>query len=203
VPNSAAKTPYRPFKQYEKLYKAFAEIKTCDELLRFIKHFGSLDYASADWGDDVAACLRAARYFRELLLAKQMGPRRIASVFKSQKMAESKASWGDFSNRIETMASARLPDHVQESLTPVSIGELFLWADPNKGVRISIEPRTLMSALWWQLGQELLGNVIFRECRECGALFESGAGSSRRADATFCCSEHSVRFHSLKRSRGG
>ena len=85
----------------------------------------------------------------------------------------------------------------------IQIGEIDLVADANKGLRLRLKTDSLKSALWWQLGQKLSGNAIIRECRQCDKLFEVGRNTGRRSDATFCCNEHSVRFHSLRRSRGG
>jgi len=41
------------------------------------------------------------------------------------------------------------------------------------------------------------------ECAHCGNFFKAGAGTGRRIDASFCCDEHRVRYHSLKRSEAG
>jgi hypothetical protein len=84
----------------------------------------------------------------------------------------------------------------------IPIGEIELIPDIDKGVgvRLKLSTDSLLSALWWQLAQKLSGNSMFRQCRHCGTLFEVGLGTNRRADATFCCNQHSVRFHSLRRS---
>jgi hypothetical protein len=80
------------------------------------------------------------------------------------------------------------------------IAEIDLIADSDKGVRLRLKTDSLISALWWQLAQKLSGSSMVRQCRHCGTLFEVGLGTKRRADATFCCKQHSMRFHSLKRS---
>jgi len=82
----------------------------------------------------------------------------------------------------------------------VPIAEVDLIADAANGVRLRLKTESLISALWWQLAQKLSGGSMVRQCRHCGTLFEVGLGTKRRADATFCCNQHSVRFHSLSRS---
>ena len=84
---------------------------------------------------------------------------------------------------------------------PFFIGEMHLEPDPAEGVRLKIGG-SLYDGLWMQLARKLSSKTVIRTCRYCGSTFEAGAGSKRRADATFCCSEHSVRFHSLNRLKG-
>ncbi len=177
VPKSEDKIPCRPLDRFDTLCDVFAKVKTPDELLEFVTHFGTLMRTSRYWGDLVSDCLSTAQYFRGLLLSKQKGPRKLLSFFKS---------------------------HMQHSYHATShIGSVSLVENSESGVRLSFTADTLLDALWLQLGQKLSGHRIIRECRHCGSLFEAGADTGLRADATFCCREHSVRFHSLKRSRGG
>jgi hypothetical protein len=65
-------------------------------------------------------------------------------------------------------------------------------------------PGNLIQGLKFQLAQSLFGSTIIRACRWCGGLFEAGAGAKVkvRKDSTFCCREHSVLYHSHKRSKG-
>jgi len=69
------------------------------------------------------------------------------------------------------------------------------------GIRLEFRPSTLIDALWLQLGQELSGGTEILRCMHCHQMFRAGPGSGRRADATFCCDEHRIRFNSLARSR--
>jgi hypothetical protein len=84
----------------------------------------------------------------------------------------------------------------------IEIGQVYVESDPEEGLRLKITPKTLMQGLWVQLARKLSSKTIIRTCRYCGSTFEAGAGSKRRADATFCSREHSIRFHSLNRSKG-
>jgi len=69
------------------------------------------------------------------------------------------------------------------------------------GIRLEFRPSTLIDALWLQLGQELSGGTKILRCIHCHQMFRAGPGTGRRADATFCCDEHRIRFNSLERSR--
>jgi hypothetical protein len=165
-----------PLRPYDKLCNVFANIKTSDDLLKFVKRFGPLaESDDPSLGDHISDCLGVAKLFRELLLYKQKGPTKLLSFFRSR-----------------------------TNIYGISdIGKVGLVEDSDRGVRLRITADSLLDALWLQLGQELSGHRIIRECRHCGTLFEAGPDTGRRSDATFCCGEHSVRFHSLKRSRGG
>jgi hypothetical protein len=191
VPNSDERIPYRPLDRYDMLCNVFAGIKTPNDLLKFVELYGPLTTTSTQWGDSVPELLRHVQYFRGLLHYKQLGSRKLGSFFVSMKRA------GLLSAGVTVSRDADLREFSQ------LIGTIDLVADKAKGVRLRISTDFLIAALWWQLGQKLSGNSIVRECRHCGTLFEAGPGTNRRGDATFCCNEHSVRFHSLKRSTGG
>jgi hypothetical protein len=192
VPNSDERAPYRPLERYDALCNVFAAVRTSSELLRFIELFGPLQRTSVGWGDQIPQTLKSAQYFRELLLSTRGGPRKIASAFQHQQWRGLAASYAEVGETLN-------PNTDVGNLNRL-IGSVDLVADRAKGVRIRITTDVFLAALWWQLGQKLSGNTVIRECRHCGALFEAGLGG-RRADATFCCSEHSVRFHSLRRSK--
>src|SRR5262249_35479431 len=64
-------------------------------------------------------------------------------------------------------------------------------------------PSSLLDALWLQVVQELAGGATVRQCRHCGRWFETGAGTGRRLDATFCSDQHRIDYNSLRRSRRG
>jgi hypothetical protein len=108
----------------------------------------------------------------------------------------------DRSNRIDPKQKPVYINQVMAADLPLLMGEVHLEPDPEEGVRLKIRPNSLMQGLWVQLARKLSSKTILRTCRYCGSAFEAGAGSKRRADATFCSSEHSIRFHSLKRFRG-
>jgi hypothetical protein len=77
-----------------------------------------------------------------------------------------------------------------------------IWDPAAKALKWHFQPNTLLDALWLQFGQEVTRGAKIRACQHCGAWFEAGAGTGRRADAKFCSDEHRVNFNSLKRSKG-
>jgi hypothetical protein len=186
---------YKPFQKYDTLYSAFGQLKTADDLLKFINRFGPL--GSTD-NLNIEDLLRDAKAFRELLIAKEKSNKRVCSVFKSQR-ALVEVAWY---KKHHPSVSIDLNKMVEADFTQ-TIGTISLVSDPKEGVRLSIEPYSLIHGLWVQLARKLSGQTIIRTCRHCGSIFEAGRGSTRRSDATFCCTKHSVRYHSLKRSRGG
>lgn len=89
------------------------------------------------------------------------------------------------------------------AMSPTStLHAAVLWDPAIKAIRWSLRPNTLLDALWLQFGQELSRGAKIRACQHCGAFFEAGVGTGRRADAKFCSDEHRVAFNSLKRSKG-
>jgi hypothetical protein len=193
VASSDRTETYRPFDHFDSLYKEFAKVKTADDLLGFVKRFGLLeegpeydaDFYQGDEGEPVLGgvseyegnsvpkYLTQARLFREFLLRKESGPKAVAAFFRSQN------------------GGMAIP--------------LTLVADPSTGVEFAVTPRDLIHGLKFQLAQSLIGSTIIRACRWCGGLFEAGAAAKVRKkvrkDATFCCREHSVLYHSHKRSK--
>ena len=193
VASSDRTDAYRPFDHFDSLYKEFAKVKTADDLLGFVKRFGLLEHGpdyDGGWypsddeivfgglnvyeGNSVPKYLTQARLFREILLRKENGPKSVAAFFRSHK--------------------------------EFGIGSgLTLVANPSTGVEFAVTPTgNLIQGLKFQLAQSLFGSTIIRACRWCGGFFEAGAGAKVkvRKDSTFCCREHSVLYHSHKRSKG-
>jgi hypothetical protein len=86
----------------------------------------------------------------------------------------------------------------------VHLSRLDAWlvGNPNnRALRLRVSPRSLLDALWLQLGQKLSDGGVIRQCEQCGGWFEAGPGSGRRSDAKFCSDEHRVIFNSRRRSR--
>jgi hypothetical protein len=135
-----------------------------------------------------------ARHFYDLLSCKEKGPKKLASVFNSQVR--------------ESLVRAYGRDGGQPLLADYDFGVLNQWigqaelaADPARGVHLKIAANNLIGALWWQLGQKLAGSTNIQTCRHCSALFETGPGTGRHLDATFCCDEHKVKYFSLARTK--
>jgi hypothetical protein len=196
---------YRPFAQYDMLWSAFAEVKSTDDLVRFLQKFGPLE---VEWflrpveSQDIERALTWAGEFRALLRAKAGGSRKVAKTFRSQRLADLQARLKYTGDLNQTRSHVKGAESFPRGL-PLSVGYIILEEDPVSGIKIVVRPESLISGLWVQLARKLAGPAVTRNCRFCGSLFEAGPGTSRRSDATFCSSDHSVRFYSLQRSRGG
>jgi hypothetical protein len=81
-----------------------------------------------------------------------------------------------------------------------SIDARVIWDPATKGPKWELRPKTLLDALWLQVGQRLTASA-FRQCEHCCEWFEAGRGKGRRAGSKFCSEEHKIAYHSLKRSR--
>jgi len=194
LPNSPERVPYRPLEAQGSLFTVFARVKTPDDLLKFVNLYGPVSEPESRIGDPIDRCLDSARHFRELLSWKSRGPKKVATVFEAQLLAR----WLAFYQRTARNAVHKPPS---KGLS-LSVGSIQLIPDPARGVRLSLTTEDLLGVMLWQLALKLSGTTSFRECRQCGDLFEAGPGCKVRADSRFCCPEHSVRFHSLRRSKG-
>ena len=67
--------------------------------------------------------------------------------------------------------------------------------------QMKLKPSSLVNALWFEIAASLTGDAPLRACRHCGEWFQTGPGTTRRLDATFCSNDHRVAFNSLKRRR--
>jgi hypothetical protein len=204
LPNSKNQKTYRPFSHFDALYREFAKVENSQNLLKFVTLFGPLD--NEECGTNVRDYLRYAENFRELLSAKLEGPEAVANEFTNLVETEFIGQHEPIFDSPRNAPLNQLGDELgqlQGVITPISpLGEFYLVPDPEKGLEITIKPYTLMSGLWIQLSRKLSDKSVMRICRHCGKPFEAGPGTKKRADATFCCREHSVRFYSFKRSQG-
>lgn len=191
VPNGGHSDLYRPFAREGDLCAVFALVKSPEELLRFVNDYGPLtahylrlsppnDLLSkmrklAFGGEPVDKDLGSAKMFGDLLRLKAQGnTRKLASYFESEMHPRGR--------------SRNL------------MGRVELVGDRRTGVRLKLCPPDLLGALWYQLGLKL-SKATLRTCPVCDKLFEVGAGTSLRADATFCCHDHKVDFFNRKRPR--
>jgi hypothetical protein len=193
VPNSEERVGYRPLDKYDLLCVAFSKVKTPDDLLGFIDLYGPLTRSSPVWGDSVPGCLRSSRRFYELLICKDRGPKRLASVFNAQVKAGLARAYED--------AEVPLPKDYDHGELNQSVGTADIVADLARGIQIRITTEVLIGGLWWQLAQKLSGETNIQICRYCNSPFETGPGTGRHLDAAFCCNEHKVRYFSLARTK--
>jgi hypothetical protein len=156
-------------------FRIFARVATSDaRLLDFVQWYGPLtwDGWDATKGDIVELVMHHARAMRELLTATAEG---------------------------RPPSSDGGPVYIGSDST---VHAAVIWDPATKSPRWCFRPNTLLDALWLQFGQAVTRGARLRACEHCGAWFEAGAGTGRRADARFCSGEHRIAFNSLKRSRG-
>jgi hypothetical protein len=199
VANSDNRITYRlPMNSTASLVTVFAHVTTPSEALRFANQYGPMGSYGSYWGYSVAGYLRRAGQFRELLLSKEKGPRKVAALYRAQLRAILARADKEAGIPAQTNSEWR----EEELYSIVGIGLVELVPDVARGVRLRFTTDSLDSAMLWQLGLKLSGATTFRECRQCGMPFEAGPGSKLRVDSTFCCPEHSVLFHSRRRKKG-
>jgi hypothetical protein len=191
VASSDRTDAYRPFDHFDSLYKEFAKVKTADDLLGFVKRFGLLETSpeyDADFypGDDGEVVLGGVSEYEGNSVPKYLTEARLFREILLRKENGPKSVAGFFRSHKEFGIG----------------GRLTLVANPSTGVEFAATPLDLIQGLNFQLAQSLFGSTIIRACRYCGNFFEAGRGSNVRVDATFCCREHSVLYHSHKRSKG-
>jgi hypothetical protein len=192
VPNGSERASFRPLDKNDMVCVAFAGVRTPERLLEFITLYGSLTGSSPQWGDSIPGCLGTSRRFYDLLSCKEKGPKKLASVFNSQRREIEARSYREAG---EPLA----PDH-DFGVLSLLLGTVDLVADPVRGVHLRVKTDALIGALWWQLVQKLSGGTSIRTCRHCSALFETGPGTGKHIDATFCCDAHKVKYFSAART---
>jgi len=79
------------------------------------------------------------------------------------------------------------------------LGKFKAWiVVDDEGMRLKVEPTSLLDALWLLLAQT---NTRSKLCQQCRQPFSTGVAVKRRRDAKFCTDECRIKFNSLKRSR--
>jgi hypothetical protein len=143
-------------------------------VLDFVRRFGplTLDGWDSEKGDDVNLAISNADHMRQLLKHASGNQKR-----------------------------ASLPHDQHQASRSSSIDAQVIWDPATRGPKWELRPKTLLDALWLQLGQALTAGVQIRQCEHCGDWFEVGRGTGRRLDAKFCSDEHRTTYNSLKRSR--
>ncbi len=166
--------PYRPVDEFGFLFKHFVNAAgDAQGLLGFVEKFGPLTPAGlkTEQGDPVAPILEHAAAMREYL-------------------GHYHADGRELIERIAVQHGG-----ITLTGTVVKLGLDFEANSP----RFQFYPRSLLDALWLQLGQVLANDVAIRQCQYCHEWFEAGPGTRRRTDAKFCSDRHKASFHSGKR----
>jgi hypothetical protein len=167
--------PCRPLSLTDSLFRIFANIATTPEgVLDFVQRYGPLTWAGWDstQGDQVALVIHNAQHMSHVL----------------------KSAAGEQKN-------PGLLSNDRATGTPSSVDAWVVWDRSTKEFKWELRPKTLLDALWLQLGQWLTTGTQIRACKHCGNWFAAGRGTGRRAGTKFCSDEHKIAFHSLKRSK--
>jgi hypothetical protein len=163
----------RPLDSTPDLFRIFARtVTTAQDVLSFVERYGPLTHDGNNRGDMVEYVLFHARAMRD----------RLNSIFSKRRPPQ-------------------LPG-TSDTAPGSTLYAVVVWDDVKKSLRWELRPSSLLDGLWLQFGQAVTRGAHIRECAHCGEWFETGAGTSRRLDAKFCCDEHRTAFNSLKRSRG-
>ena len=164
----------RLFEEFPGLFKDFAALEFNPQaVLAFANKFGLLQ---KDRENELIWWLQYQRDFAELILQKSratpddaMAQLRFPSVLNLSDLPESQLSALDRINRIfETSVTAQIS-----------------WSDQAAGV--VVRPTSLLAAMALQLGIWLGSETEFiRQCEACGATFDYGPGTPRRASRRYC-----------------
>lgn len=164
---------YRPLREVDGMFKVFAnKATTADGLLDFIEMFGPLTRSGLeiDQGEDVSILVDQAKLM------------------------------GDFLERYTRLSQKGFSRAFPSRGIMLGAIESKLNVEPGTdSLRLQLSVEDLLTGLWVQFGQALSGGATLRTCRHCSMLFETGPGSGRRLDASFCSDDHRVAFNSLKR----
>jgi hypothetical protein len=168
----------RPLDRFPGLYKALAKVGSPDDVLDFVTKFGPLVLPPGN--DGLTA------------------PSHKQSVQSVIQFADDLRT---FLRYVEGERSA-LPSLMDREHLRLAPMEAALVIDPISGApRMRFVPKSLVGAIWIQLGQILAGGARVRSCAHCGNWFEHGPTTTRRLDSRFCSDEHRIASNSLRRSQ--
>jgi hypothetical protein len=182
----------QPLVKGDMLYAEFAGIKTAEQVLNFVNRYGFLISAFGRFGgaiDPVTLKLRDEGYEGELVDEHLKNARLVRLIMKAEN-----AGRKSLSSKDSLALSGILDREVQ--------GEFSLAPDRERGFRFVFQATSLMNAIWIQLAQKVSGGIKFQACRHCGAWFEVGAGTGKRADSDFCKTSHRVAFNRKLHCKG-
>ncbi|WOH47548.1 hypothetical protein [Bradyrhizobium sp. sBnM-33] len=185
-----------PLVKNEMLYAEFAGVRSPEHVLNFANRHGYLAHEDTPSGgsfyptdtggvvsrDDgysgekVEDILEAARLVRQVMKAENSGKKSIPLK--------------------DALILTRL-------LEEEDVGRFRLIADRKRGFRFIFEATSLLNAIWIQLANKAAGGVKFGTCRYCGAWFEMGPGTDKRADSQFCKTSHRVAFNRQQQGKRG
>ncbi len=192
APGAAVVREYDPL-MVPDLYWRFSDLLSWatdkQGMLAFASQFGLLgvvDYPAAEpmfiWQEERAKMWEVLEIWKGIRSGNPRGLARVDplpddTAFRQARPEAHRRRRLDHQARsIEEIVSARLTEHVGAWLSPRAY---------RRSIRFRMEyaPRTLLGALWLQCAGAITGQREFRQCKNCGARFDS---KDRRADAKFC-----------------
>jgi hypothetical protein len=179
--------------KFDMHYAEFAATESDDQLLKFVNKYGFLEEKRASgggamrfengklvvlddeyYGERVSELLEAARLMRLIMHAHNKGRK----------------------------YSRDIQDSLEKVLSGEEHGQFTIEPDSKLGFRFIFEATSLLNALWIQLVRKVSGHTQFKTCLQCGAWFEVGAGTAKRADSKFCNTAHRVAYSRNTLSKG-
>jgi hypothetical protein len=82
-----------------------------------------------------------------------------------------------------------------------SVAAIIVPGSSGKRPKLSLEPKTLLDAMYLQLGLFLSTDGSLQSCKQCGKWFERGTTKARRSIAVFCSEKCKNRFHYVERTK--
>lgn len=183
-----------------------------DDILWFANEFGDILHADGQgsrlgqWRRSVLALSstlslmkargsRLAGYVEQANCSKGFSPNTIADI--SEKLRNTPELVEFAGRRSATLPLQRQGEHlVHLAIYAHSLaygGLEFSVVHAAEGKRLSLQPRTLLGAIWLQLAQCIATAETFLRCAECSKPF--GVGRSARATREFCSTKCRVRSH--------
>jgi hypothetical protein len=198
--------PTQPLEKQDRLFKVFSNLTNADGLLGFVQQNG-LFYNPSYIGPVWSQMIRTEKDLFQADVEGNLGysDRSFSSKGESVSdllwtaalfrriMLQSTKGWKKVSRSLDFELSSRFRQK--------SLGEIGLYGDRGRGFRHTFTTNNLMNGLWLQLAGDVSGGAAFRSCARCGAVFETGPGTDRRADARFCSDQHRIEFNSRKRTK--
>jgi len=198
---------YRPLEERTGLFREFAKLKSTEkQILDFADRYGLLD-------DTSNVEVRTAFGRRQVRGESLEHWRKAIQALKTTVTLWDAISTNRNEKLLdlrEALRSARLPllvhqrFHVDDSdpaMAALSIIQTvtdeklqrhvvirLIFSDVGPGLHLSLQPQSLLGALWQQFAASLDGSKTFPKCAECGAPFEISHArkTGKRTDARFC-----------------
>lgn len=172
----------------ESLYLEFAKITGPSALLAFVNKFGPLTKAGLLLAPSSSPKVKQARGRRIEITETHAGDD-VQESLEHARWFEKVLRLSNEHEVLSTFFVRRKPLRLSEGRLICKEGEF----------RIEYRPDDLIQAMRVQLALSLIDGKRIIYCLHCNEPFEAGTG--RRADAKYCCSEHKIAYLSRKRSR--